>query len=131
MSPNRSQRRALQAANSRFPAHLQEIPRSEWPRELPSGIQRVWRSREFLVQLYLGETGHRRLSVNRTRMLGSGRWDDAISWDDLQRLKCEAGFGAMFAVEVYPADADVVNVANMRHLWIMDEAPAFAWRRDA
>ena len=29
------------------------------------------------------------------------------------------GCGARDAVEVYPADADVVNVANMRHLWLV------------
>jgi hypothetical protein len=34
----------------------------------------------------------------------------------------------MWAVEIYPADGDVVAVANMRHLWLLPEAPAFAWR---
>jgi hypothetical protein len=30
-------------------------------------------------------------------------------------------------VEVYPPDEAVVNVANIRHLWLLAEAPAYAW----
>ena len=38
------------------------------------------------------------------------------------------GCGARDAVEVYPADADVVNVANMRHLWLVAGELAFKWK---
>lgn len=41
----------------------------------------------------------------------------------------DPGLADSWAVEVFPADADVVNVANMRHLWILPDAPAFAWRK--
>ena len=123
---NRQQRRALDAENRRHPEALAEIPPHRWPADVSRSIEKVWRSREFLVQLY-NSRGHLRLSVNRTRLLGNGRWDDGISWDELQRLKAEAGFGERWAVEVYPADDDVVNVANMRHLWLLAERPAFAW----
>jgi hypothetical protein len=53
---------------------------------------------------------------------------DGIGWDDLQRLKGEAGYGEYCAVEIYPPDADVVNVANMRHLFILKSPPAMMWR---
>jgi len=33
------------------------------------------------------------------------------------------------AIEIFPADMDVVNVANMRHLWVMAEPVEFAWRK--
>lgn len=33
------------------------------------------------------------------------------------------------AGEVFPAESDVVNVANMRHLWLLREPPPFGWRR--
>lgn len=41
----------------------------------------------------------------------------AITWDQLQAIKnvvwgCDAR-----AIEVYPADCDVVNSGNYRHLW--------------
>jgi hypothetical protein len=29
---------------------------------------------------------------------------------------------------VYPPVDEIVNVANMRHLWLLDEAPPYAWR---
>lgn len=34
------------------------------------------------------------------------------------------------AVEIYPAERDIVNVANMRHLWVLPERLPFGWRRD-
>lgn len=126
---NRQQRRALQHENKRWPDTLREIPRNEWPNAGPPGITRVWRSRAYLVQEYAPKTeGVVRLSVNRTTLTGHGRWDDAIPWDELQRLKAEAGYGNRWAVEVFPAEADKVNVANMRHLWLLPEPPVFAWR---
>ncbi|WP_441316779.1 DUF7694 domain-containing protein [Halomonas sp. hl-4] len=32
-------------------------------------------------------------------------------------------------MEVYPDDANIVNVSNMRHLWVLPEQPAFMWRK--
>ena len=40
-----------------------------------------------------------------------------------------AGYGDQWAIEIYPAEDETVNVANMRHLWLMAEAPSVAWRR--
>jgi hypothetical protein len=53
---------------------------------------------------------------------------DNIPWDDLQRLKTECGYGMFDAVEIYPNKRYEVNVANMRHLWIMADPLSFAWR---
>lgn len=77
--------------------------------------------------LYVHES-MRRLSVLRVTTQKDD-WADEITWDQLQRVKRECGFGEVDAVEVYPRDSDVVNVANIRHLWLMDEPVAFAWRR--
>ena len=112
-----------------FPASLVEVPRSLWPSAGPSGIVKVFRSRDYLVQVFdAGGGAAFRMSVNRTQLEGRC-WGQDIPWVDLQRLKAEAGFGACDAVEVYPSDCDVVNVANMRHLWIMADVLAFAWRK--
>lgn len=111
--------------------HLIPVPEAEWPAS-PPGHRRpveVYCSRDFLVQVY-HERGAYRLSVCSTRVGTDGRWLDGISWDVLQRLKREAGFGDHWAVEIYPADLDVVNVANMRHLWVLAEAPPYGWRRN-
>ena len=32
------------------------------------------------------------------------------------------------ALELYPVNSDVVNVANLRHLWVMRDLVSFAWR---
>jgi hypothetical protein len=130
---NRTDRRAAQKhmrkESATYPAHLVEIPRSEWLSAGPSGIVKVFRSRDYLVQVFSASGGAAfRLSVNRTQLSGSG-WGQDIPWVDLQRLKAEAGFGGWDAVEVYPRDTDVVNVANMRHIWIMVDPLSFAWRK--
>jgi hypothetical protein len=124
----RAQRRQLERDNAKQPAELREIPRDQWPD--PSAPQlRVLRSRDFLVQEFAEKAPARvRLSVCRTTMAGE-RWQDGITWDDLQRLKRECGYGDSDAIEIYPDDRNVVNVANMRHLWIMAEPVACAWRR--
>jgi hypothetical protein len=97
---------------------------------LPDGLIEVWRSREFLVQVFQEGDGIVRASINRTSVnSGNGRWLDGISWDELQRVKREIGRGHRDAVEVFPADRDVVNVANMRHLWIFTEPLQYAWRK--
>lgn len=87
----------------------------------------VWRSRRFLVVLWQEENGNQRLSCQRTKMTVDGEWVDGITWDDLQRLKGEAGFGDRWAVEIFPPNYAVVNVANIRHLWLMTNPPGFGW----
>lgn len=46
---------------------------------------------------------------------------DGITWDELQLVKNEQGYGNRFAIEVYPPDNRVVYEINMRHLWILPE----------
>jgi hypothetical protein len=122
-------RRHLRNENHRWPPHLVKVPRSAWPSRQPSGIHEVWRSRGFLVQVFQEDGGLVRLSVMRTWVDDAGEAVDGIAWDDLQRLKTECGFGDRDAVEIYPADRDVVNVANMRHLWVMREPLPFKWAK--
>ena len=128
ITATKAQRRQLERDNAKLPATLREVPRDEWPN--PTAPQlRVLRSRDFLVQEFAADGPARvRLSVCRTALAGD-RWQDGIAWDDLQRLKRECGYGNADAIEVFPADADVVNVANMRHLWVMAEPVACAWRK--
>lgn len=133
---SRDQRRQLARdmarENARWPDRLTPIPKSVWPqayREASEAPAEVWRSRDYLVQVYQEAAPvHVRLSICRTRLSGD-RWADNIPWDDLQRLKAECGFEDWDAVEVYPPAGDVVNVANLRHLWILEDRLAFAWRR--
>lgn len=124
------QRKALAADNRRQSVHLFEVARSAWPPvQHPPGLTRVWRSQGFLVQQYELANEPIRLSINRARLADNGRWVDGITWDEIQRLKRECGYGDRYACELYPDDRDLVDVANVRHIWLLDEAPSFAWRR--
>ena len=127
IATNRAQRRQLAKENMKQPVILQEIPRSQWPNQ--AGEQkRVLRSRDFLVQEFSADLpAIVRLSINRTLLSGE-RWEDGITWDELQSIKMQCGYGDFDAMEIYPADRDIVNVANMRHLWIMASPLKNAWR---
>lgn len=70
-----------------------------------------------------------RLTVCRCAVDDSGGWKEGISWDELMRLKDEAGFGDVACVELYPPNDDVVNVANLRHLWTLNEPPPWMWKK--
>lgn len=124
----REQRRQLARDNAKLPRELVSITRDRWPDPL-APQRRVLRSRDFLVQEFDAPApAVVRLSVNRTSLSGD-RWEDGISWEELQRIKAECGYPMADAVEVYPAQGDEVNVANMRHLWVLRDKLAFAWRK--
>ena len=90
---------------------------------------RVWQSRDYLAVLYVDtRDGSRCLSVNRTATNRDGSWMDGITWDELQRVKNETVGPETWAVEVFPAQSEMINEANMRHLWVLDEAPSYAWK---
>lgn len=121
---------------------LNAIPREAWPPtwqhpspdEQRHAVLGAWASRKFLVVLWREHGCVERLQVQRTSFKGAApfEWKEDITWDDLQRLKAEAGFGDRWAVEVFPAAGDVVNVVNIRHLWLLDAPPAsFGWKRPA
>lgn len=129
----REQRREMARVNAKLPLYLEAVPRSEWPytrQSIEALPVAVWRSRHFLVSQYTApKPAVCRLSIHRTTLDGD-RWADGITWDELQRLKCEAGFDDAWAVEAYPPAREVVNVANIRHLWLLPEAPEYFWQKD-
>ncbi|MEC4804743.1 MAG: hypothetical protein SAJ12_03795 [Jaaginema sp. PMC 1079.18] len=120
---------ATQTANQ-LGTKLREIPESQFPPDLPTGRDtrlKVWGNRDFLVQLFDYGCGLR-LSVCRTKVKGFGKnnnpiWKDNISWDELQAIKAEVGYADTWACELYPPEEKIVNVANIRHLWIMKKPP--------
>ena len=86
----------------------------------------AWRNRHFYAALFEDEAWQSRLSVNRTELLPDGGFRGDITWDELMAVKRGIGMGDFWMVEIYPADEEVVNVANIRHLWLTPQ-PAFAW----
>ena len=130
MKTTRQQRQRLKTENKKRSKQLQPVPKSMWPAtdDNPDRIS-VWVSQDYLVQAF-EEPGAIRLSINRTEMCADGRWSDNISWDDLQDIKRQLGHGDAYAVEVYPRDRDIVEVANMRHLWILPAPLHIGWFAD-
>lgn len=108
---------------------FKSVPKSQWP---PArGKQEpifVYLSAQFLVQIFMEKNGVIRISINSTKRKGKN-WKDGLTFDELQAIKSAVGYGDSLAVEVYPEDSDLVNDANMRHLWVLPERPPFAWRR--
>lgn len=134
LRPTKQQIRQLRRDNQQWPVEPILIPREKWPPQHEGNTGRnprlaVLRSSDFLIQLFDAGEKIVRMSVSRTDWdVNKGRWREGISWDDLQWLKDACGFGARDAVEVYPPAADVVNAANMRHLFILPYRLPFVWR---
>ncbi len=136
---SRQERRAvaseLRKRAASWPEKLTPVDPSEWPPRREGQAEypyAVWRSKRYLVQLYECKErfdGQRvvRLSVNYSTVGADGGWGQGMSWDELQAIKYDVGFGDRYAIEVYPRDWDVVNVANMRHLWILVKPLPIGW----
>lgn len=122
----REQRRQLERDNAKLPTVLQPFPIES----KVDGPMQAWRSRDYLVQIYAAPApAVVRLSMHRTTLGADGRWLDGIPWEELQRLKGECGYADFDAIEIHPKQRDVVNVANIRHLWVMQDPIEFAWRK--
>lgn len=105
---------------------IKEIPKSQWPTYRPDHIAKMFVTEKFGIQEY-HENGQIRLTIHHLKRDGKG-WKDGITWDELQHCKRLVGYADKCAVEIYPPDNCLVNIANMRHLWIVDP-PAFMWQK--
>jgi hypothetical protein len=99
----------------------------------PPNQIRALRNRKFLVQEFMPALGTEdmvlcRLSVNIIALDGD-QWVDGIGWEELQHIKSALGYADMEAVEIYPRDRDVVNVAAIRHIFVLRGLLPFTWRR--
>jgi len=128
----RQQQAYMRQQNKLWPSTMTLVPKDEWPKTLAALRMppfSVFRSCNFVAQVFDEALGARRISVQRTMIDDDGEWIQRITWDDLMGVKAECGYGNCWAVEIYPPNDDVVNVANMRHLWLIPEAPLFAWKK--
>lgn len=132
---NRDQRRARAAQARKLaamrPETLTEIPRERWPKLSYTAPLKAWESRKYLAQLYDVEQQDTlstlRLSVCRVTLQADGRWEENLTWDELMQVKRDCGFGDWYAIEVHPRDMDIVNVASMRHLWLLPKPLSIGW----
>lgn len=80
-------------------------------------LVRFWVNGTYSVQL------HRPPAFSLIELLMIRRHDEqpVHSWSDLQRIKNELIGNDRMAVEVYPREEDLVDSANMYHLWVFPE----------
>lgn len=131
---NRHERRIMVAHASdeakKRPIKLTEIRRDLWPMSQTEQTH-VWHSRQFLVQMFdvtpFQGIDTRRISVSRVTLKNDGRWEEGVSWEELMQVKREIGFGDWYGLEIFPRDVDIVNVANMRHLWLLAVPLNLGW----
>ena len=117
--------------NSRWSNFLARVPPEDWTDTMRAMLVKpseAWRSRHFALMVYPEPNNIERLSICRAAIDGD-RWADKITWDELMELKRQCGRGDKCAVEIFPQDSEIVNVANMRHLWVLPYSPPFMWSR--
>lgn len=105
------------------------IPYEQWGHihADPTRIE-VWKNNKWLAQIFRERDGQLRVSVNHVAHK-KGIWRDGITWDHLMEVKRQIGHADSYAVEVLPRDRDIMNVANMRHFWILPQ-PVCGWSRE-
>ena len=108
-------------------AYLKPVPEDLWSGSARRPPHECWLSGKFLVQVYR-DRGFDRITVSRVKRGSGGQWVESITWEELMACKRQIGRGDSWAVECFPADDDVVNEANMRHLWLLAERPEFGWK---
>jgi hypothetical protein len=121
-------RRNMAKENAKRSELLEPIDRKNWPHDDEISRIAVLISRRFLVQVFQHTNEIIRLSCNRTSLDQFGNWEENLSWEELMEIKRQAGYGNAYAVEVLPEDQNIINVANMRHIWIIPQ-PIVGWRK--
>jgi hypothetical protein len=131
---NRRSRRRTQKEHSKslknYSDNLEEVALNQYERK-PDNLVKAYVSKKYLVQLYQEDNKPLRISIIRNKININMKWEDGITWEEIQDVKNEIGFKDKDCVEIYPARENVVNVANMRHVWVMDELLPFSWKKNS
>ena len=129
---NREQRRALEKVKRQliasYPDTL-EIVRENDPNipysSHPQDIEHIYRSKKYTVILW-------KQGIDPTLLMGQkisisrNEWDSKsrryvgdIVFDEIMEIKREMGLGEEKCIEFYPKDSELVDLANMRHIWVI------------
>ncbi len=89
-----------------------------------TGMIAAWSNHTYAVQVFSEQPS----PVGFVRPIGIGRHDKGANfpWQDLQRIKNQLYGENAVAVEVFPAESDLVDEANMR--WLMVMVPGTVWK---
>lgn len=124
---NREQRRALEKATrlliSTYPDTLEIVPENDLNvpySSHPEDIKTIFRSKKYTVILWKQNRidGKQRFSISRNEWNSKERrYVGDISWDEIMEIKRQIGLGDVECWEYYPKDNEIINEANMRHIF--------------
>lgn len=122
----------IETQNQKLPPTLKDATHLEFHEKkalFQLGVVERWVSKYFDVVVFKHTDGTQRLHINRRVVdIEAKNWKGDITWDELMEIKRQCGRGDKLAVEVFPADKNIINNQNIRHLWIIDEAQVpFVW----
>jgi hypothetical protein len=106
---------------------FEQAPKKDWlvatGKHRPDRLA-AWGSEDYTVQCFYVGDGIIRLAINRSQMILSPRYfADGITWEQLIGITRAIGYGDRWGVELYPPKRHVLNVMNVRHLWLFLNDP--------
>lgn len=126
---NRAQRRALEKAKrfliNSYPEELTRVAEDDPNMPYTSHAQdldSVWRNKKYTVMVWNVPAGKKITISRNTWDSHSCRYKDGITWDEIMEIKRGVGFGDQNAIEFYPPDDEIINIANVRHIWILPKS---------
>lgn len=131
---NRKLRKKIQKEHekslSQYSDNLELIAIEDYKTKIntPNNLIKAYVSKKYFVQLYQEKNKPLRISIIKNKVNADLKWEDGLTWDEIQNIKNEIGFENNDCVEIYPAQQNVVNVANMRHIWVMNDPLPFSWK---
>lgn len=116
---SRSDRRRLMREEGRTSQWIKK----QSPKELNQGdgwfgdMDRVWINDKYCVMARTIDTAWGKVDHACIRNVGS----TDIPWKEKQKIKNELWGKNYTAIEVFPTESELVDVANMYHLWIFKD----------
>ncbi len=91
----------------------------------PKSFIGAWKNNHFVIQLYRQST-----AVGDARLMMIRRNDEqpGVSWAMKQRIKNELLGPEVVAIEVFPAESELVDDAHMYHLWTLPDGFSLPFR---
>ncbi|CEG25989.1 DUF7694 domain-containing protein [Bacillus sp. B-jedd] len=80
-------------------------------------VERVYSNREYAVLIRTADTEWGPVEHAAIRNVASSD----ITWAEKQRIKNEIFGPERIAIEVFPKESELVDEANMYHLWVLPE----------
>lgn len=98
---------------------MTQVPEEEWPAQETRRVIAFWKNNKYLAMEFASrETSYgpvRHLIIQKTT------GERIVRWGPLQRIKNEVAGPDAIAVELYPAERDVIEDCHVYHLWLLPE----------